>query len=149
MMRARPLSLKGANALVSLLHRHHKRVQGHKFSIGCEVDGVMIGCVIVGRPVARMVNHRHVAEVTRLVTTGEKNACSFLYACAARAARAMGYERIQTYILEEELGTSVQASGWRFDGMTSGGDWNHSKKNVGTRRTDQPMGKKQRWVKDL
>lgn len=61
----------------------------------------------------------------------------------------MGFERIQTYILENELGTSLKASGWRFDGMTAGGDWNNSKANAGTRRTDQPQGPKQRWVKDL
>ena len=35
-------------------------------------------------------------EVTRLCTTGEKNACSMLYAAAARAAKAIGYRKIVT-----------------------------------------------------
>ena len=61
----------------------------------------------------------------------------------------MGFKRIQTYILEEEPGTSLKASGWVLDGMTDGGDWNHSKANAGTRRTDQPQGRKQRWIKEL
>lgn len=149
MLRARPLSLKEANEIVEILHRHHKPAQGYKFAIGCEEDGCLVGAVIVGRPVARGVDFHTTAEVTRLVTIGAKNICSFLYSSAARAAKAMGYDRIQTYILAEEPGTSLKASGWAFDGMTSGGDWNHSKTNSGTRRTDQPMGRKQRWVKQL
>jgi hypothetical protein len=88
-----------------------------------------------------------VAEVTRLVTDGTKNACSILYASAARACKAMGYEYIQTYILEDELGTSLKASGWRFDGMTAGGQWTGTDGKA--RRTDQPTCPKQRWVKDL
>jgi len=72
-----------------------------------------------------------------------------LYAAAANAAKAMGFVKIQTYILEEEPGTSLKAAGWAFEAMTVWGDWNHSKTNAGTRRTDQPMGKKQRWVRIL
>jgi hypothetical protein len=61
----------------------------------------------------------------------------------------MGFSKIQTYVLAEEPATSLRASGWAFAAETSGGDWNHSKKNAGTRRTDQPQGKKQRWEKML
>lgn len=62
----------------------------------------------------------------------------------------MGFSKIQTYILEDELGTSVKAAGWRFDGMTSGGDWASSKAFAAQgRRQDQPQGPKQRWVKEL
>lgn len=148
--RARPLTLKQANALVSQLHRHHKPCVGHRFSIGAETsDGQLVGAVIVGRPVARGCDPYHVAEVTRLVTDGTPNACSFLYAAAARAANAIGFDRIQTYILDTEPGTSLRATGWTLEGTTSGGDWNHSTKNKGTRRTDQPMCPKQRWGKVL
>lgn len=149
MMRARPLTLKDANEFIAGMHRHHKPVQGHRFSIACEVDGQWVGAVVVGRPVARGCDPNKIAEVTRLVTDGTMNACSFLYASAARAAKAIGFDKIQTYILDSELGTSLKASGWEFDGMTAGGDWNHSKANKGTRRTDQPMGPKQRWIKNL
>ena len=37
-------------------------------------------------------------EVNRLCTDGTKNACSMLYAAAWRAARAMGYKRLVTYM---------------------------------------------------
>ncbi len=150
MLRVLPLTLAQLNAFVEMHHRHHKRVQGHRFSLGVEKDGAgLVGACSVGRPVARGCDPYLTAEVTRLVTDGTRNACSILYAAAARACAAMGFEKIQTYILESESGTSLKASGWRFDGMTSGGDWNHSKKYSGKRRVDQPQCPKQRWVKDL
>jgi hypothetical protein len=150
-LRIVPLTLSQANALVSNWHRHHKPVRGHRFSLGArdESTGELVGAVIVGRPVARAVDQYAVAEVTRLVTNGAVNACSFLYGAAARVAKAMGFDRIQTYILDTESGTSLKASGWQFERHTNGGDWNHSRTNAGTRRTDQPMTPKQRWTKVL
>lgn len=158
----RPLTLKEANGLVSQFHRHHKPVQGHRFSIGVFDANKPVGAAIVGRPVAREVPQYTVAEVTRLVTDGTHNACSKLYSACARAAEAMGFLWIQTYILETESGLSLQASGWKpiyASGVgcgcditkscpgcvTSGGDWNHS--NRKGRRVDQPMCRKRRWGK--
>ena len=63
------------------------------------------------------------AEVTRLVTDGTKNACSFLYGAAARAAFALGYRRIGTYILATEPGTSLTAAGWRQIAEVKGRSW--------------------------
>lgn len=146
-MRAVPLTLTQANDLVSRLHRHHKPVRGHRFSVGAIKDGRLVGGVIVGRPVAHMTPQYQVAEVTRLVTDGTKNACSFLYAAAARAAKAMGFWKIQTFILDEELGTSLEAAGWQFEGYTDGGDWNRPSR-LG-RRTDQPQERKKRYGKFL
>ena len=37
-----PLTLKEANEFVDLHHRHNKRCQGHKFSIGCIKDDELI-----------------------------------------------------------------------------------------------------------
>lgn len=140
-----PLTLQQANALVMRLHRHHKQSNGHRFSIGCIDDaGELRGAVIVGRPVARGVEQYRVAEVARLVTDGAPNACSLLYGAAARAAQAMGFDRIQTYILQDEAGVSLKAAGWSFEAATDGGDWNDSPRR-GTRRIDQPMQQKQRW----
>jgi hypothetical protein len=62
--------------------------------------------------VARNTDQTYTFEVTRLVTDGTKNACSFLYARAARAAEAMGARRIQTFTLPEEGGGSLRAAGW-------------------------------------
>jgi hypothetical protein len=143
----RPLTMKQANKLVSDLHRHHKPVHAHRFSIGAEYDGKLCGAVIVGRPVARMCDPYLDAEVVRLVTDGTKNACSFLYATAARIAREMGFKRIQTYILDTESGVSLLASGWKREQESSGGDWNRKGVGRDNRRTDQPQCPKQRWAK--
>jgi hypothetical protein len=144
-MRVVPLTLKQANEIVASLHRHHKPCVGHRFSIGLEQDGRLIGAAIIGRPVARAVDQYRVAEVSRLVTDGTRNACSMLYSAAARAAQAMGFDKIQTYILESEPGTSLKASGWSFETDTVGRDWNCPSR--GGRRTDQPMVAKQRWAR--
>jgi hypothetical protein len=61
----------------------------------------------------------------------------------------MGYTRIQTYILESEPGTSLEAAAWDYEAGVDADDWNHSKANAGKRRTDQPMGAKKRYGKLL
>ena len=122
-----PLELRTANELVAKLHRHHKPVQGHGFSLGVldTSRNELVGAAIVGRPVSRNVPANEVLEVTRLVTDGTKNACSSLYAAAARVGKELGYLKIQTYILETEQGTSLIASGWVFEQNTTGGSWKH------------------------
>ena len=118
-----PVSLKDANAFVKTHHRHHKPTTGHKFSIGCECDGQLVGVVIAGRPVSRYLDDGRTLEVNRLCTTGERNACSILYAAAARAAKAMGYRKIITYTLDTEPGTSLRAAGWVCMGRAGGKRW--------------------------
>lgn len=117
------IDLAEANAFVRLHHRHHKPVIGHLFSIGAALDGHIVGIAIVGRPVSRMRDDGVTAEVTRLATDGTKNACSFLYGASARAAFALGFKRIGTYILASEPGTSLMAADWRLVGETGGGSW--------------------------
>ena len=117
------MTLKEANAFVNQHHRHHRSVVGHKFSIGVSDGEKVVGVAIVGRPVSRFLDDGWTLEVTRLCTTGERNACSILYAAAWRAARAMGYKRIVTYILETENGTSLKAAGWRCVGQAGGLRW--------------------------
>ncbi len=123
MPRLVPVSLREANAFVEAHHRHHKPVVGHKFSIGCEVDGRLAGVVIAGRPVSRHLDNGLTLEVTRLCTTGERNACSMLYSAAARAAKAMGYRKIVTYTLDTEDGASIRAAGWTCAGPAGGLRW--------------------------
>jgi hypothetical protein len=147
MMKIIPVELKKANEFIESLHRHHKKAQGHRFSIGVEKDGVLVGVACVGRPVARNTNSNEVLEVTRLCTDGTKNACSMLYSAAARIGKELGYKKIQTFILDSEPGISLKASGWGFDGVSSGGQWKHT--DGKPRRTDQPTCPKHRYVKEL
>ncbi len=130
------IDLSEANAFVERHHRHHKPVIGHLFSIGASLDNNIVGVVIVGRPVARMRDDGETVEVTRLCTDGTRNVCSFLYGAAARAAFALGYQRIGTYILASELGHSLMATNWRLIGNRGGGSWNRGSR---PRIDDHPM----------
>lgn len=122
-LRLCPISLEEANAFVTALHRHHPPVQGHKFSLGAAQGEKLVGVAIIGRPVARMRDDGLTLEVTRLCTDGTRNACSFLYGAAARAAFALGFKRIGTYTLPNEGGASLRASGWKLIGERGGGEW--------------------------
>ncbi len=125
-MELAPITLKEAMSFVDLHHRHHKAPQGGLFAIGLSNDKEVIGVAIVGRPVARMSDNGYTAEVTRLcVLEGYKNACSKLYAACWRAARAMGYQHLITYILASEDGVSLKAAGFSTKGfLVGGGTWN-------------------------
>jgi hypothetical protein len=122
-LRAAPISFAEAAAFVRAHHRHHTPPAGHKFSIAAMDDDMLVGVVIVGRPVARRRDDGLTLEVTRLCTNGHRNACSFLYGAAARAAFALGYRRIGTYILKSEPGTSLAAAGWKMLAETRGESW--------------------------
>jgi hypothetical protein len=117
------IALDEANAFVEQHHRHHKPVVGHLFSIGAALNDKIVGVVIVGRPVSRMRDDGLTAEVTRLCTDGTKNSCSFLYGAAAKAAFALGFQRIGTYILASEPGISLTATNWKLIGERGGGSW--------------------------
>jgi hypothetical protein len=118
-----PVTFSEANEYVRRFHRHHKPVVGCKFCVACS-DGInIVGVAIVGRPVARSLDNGRTLEVNRLCTNGAKNACSILYAAAWRAARALGYIKLITYILASESGSSLRASGWREVGSVKGRSW--------------------------
>jgi hypothetical protein len=140
------LELPEANDFVARLHRHHKPAVGHRFSVGCMHEFTLVGVAICGRPVARMTDQKNIVEVVRLCTDGTPNVCSFLYSAAARAAQALGYRRIQTFILESEPGTSLKATGWKRGHTTAGGDGWQSRQG---RRTDQPTDPKVLWYRDF
>ncbi len=99
-----PMTLREARAFVATHHRHHRPPQGGLFAIGAAAAGDVVAVAIVGRPVARGLADDFTAEVTRLCSTGIRNACSLLYAACWRAARALGYHRLVTYTLPEEGG---------------------------------------------
>jgi len=134
-----PIFQDEAFAFISQLHRHHKKPVGSIFQIAVSDGEKVVGVATVGRPNARMSQDGFTAEVTRLCTDGTPNACSMLYAACWRAAKAMGYRKVITYILNTEPGTSLHASGWKLIGERGGGSW-----SVPSRpRVDKhPLGKK-------
>ncbi len=151
-----PLTLADARRYVAEHHRHNEPPRGHKFSIGLERDGVLVGVVIASRPVARGLDDGRTIELIRLTTEGDRNACSRLYGAACRAAAAMGYHWVVTYTLAEEPGTSLRASGFVENGTTKGGEWTPTegvwRQAEHPRMFDppkMPTGPKTRWVREL
>lgn len=119
-----PITLRQACAFVQAFHRHNKPPAGHKFSIGVAKGGVLLGVVIVGRPVARHFDNGKTLEVNRSCTTGASGANSMLYAAAWRAAKAMGYSRLITYTQGGESGASLRGAGWvRVRNIAARGGW--------------------------
>ena len=109
------LTLADANAFVTQHHRHNKKVQGHKFSIGAVSKNCLVGVAIVGRPVARKLDDGVTMEVTRLcvIDGSQKGTCSFLYRASWRIWSAMGGERLVTYTLQSESGSSLRGAGFK------------------------------------
>jgi len=137
-----PLPLDEANAYVEKLHRHHPPVSFYKFAIGLAVDGVICGVAIVGRPVARGLDDGMTLEVNRCCTDGTRNACSWLYSKAWRATQALGYNKIVTYTLQTERGSSLRGAGWRCVGKVRGRSWNCKTR---PRVDKHPLQGKLRW----
>lgn len=158
----RPISIKNANAFVEKYHRHHGAKTGCRFAIAVYGGGTLHGVAICSNPVARKLDDGLTLEVARLCTDGTYNACSILYAACARAAKAMGFRKIQTYILESENGSSLKASGWTLEADKAGGiDWSRNSCERQRERNARPVQlslfekkkppeeKKQRWAKTL
>jgi hypothetical protein len=144
------IELNEANDFVERLHRHHRKTTTHRFSIGVADDDGLCGVAICSRPVARMTDASTVLEVSRVCTDGTKNACSVLYGAAARAAKELGYTKVQTFIMEGELASSLKASGWHLDGISPGGNWRSARDKDKLPDTPEHLQcPKQRWAKKL
>lgn len=141
----RSIPLKMANAFVNKNHRHHQGTVGCKFAIGLYECDKLIGVAICGRPVSRYLDNGYICEINRLCTIGDKNACSQLYGACSQIAKAMGYQKIITYILQSESGISLRASNFVCEGVAGGTHW------TGKRDKGQaiPHEMKTRWVRQL
>jgi hypothetical protein len=142
----RPISVRHASAFVTEHHRHHDAPQGAKFALAAWHDGQLVGVAMVGRPVSRRLDNGTTAEVIRVATDGTRNACSFLYGAAKRAAQAMGYRKVLTYTLEDEGGASLRAVGWNRVGVAGGGSWSVPSR---PREDHHPLQTKIRWECEL
>jgi hypothetical protein len=123
-------------------HRHHGALRIDKFRLGAAIGDKLVGVAQVARPVSRALDDGATLEVARLCTDGTQNACSFLYAAAARVARDLGYVKIITYILDREDGASLRAAGWRKEADVRGHGWSHPSR---PRAGSAPTCDKQRW----
>jgi hypothetical protein len=136
------MTISDAKEFVAQHHRHHKPPQGALFAVGLSENEEIIGAAIVGRPVARRSDDGWTAEVTRLATTGQRNACSMLYRACWRAACAMGYRRLVTFTLATEPGASLRGAGFRLVGSSPGKSWSVKSR---PRVDKHPLQEKLKW----
>lgn len=111
---SKPIELKKANEFVSKYHRHCDPVYRDKWRL-CAVrtdTGEICGVIQAARPEARMLDDGLTICIVRCATDGTPNACSFLLGKARTIAKAMGYKKMVSYILETENGASYRAAGW-------------------------------------
>lgn len=156
-MKIVPITLHEANDFVAEYHRHNGRTawNGGRFAIGAEHDGELIGVVIVGNPISATYMDGYTVEVTRTCVRPDapRNANSFLYGAACRAAKALGFRRIVTYTLTTESGASLRGAGWKVEALTKDGhnDWNSKSKMDGIDRQWQAVYGQQkiRWSKQI
>lgn len=147
-----PISWAQARDFVRKHHRHCPPPAGWRFGAGVHNGGQLVGVVLVGRPVARAIDHQAVVEVNRLCVRTDLpdgltwNACSQLYGWAAREAKRRGFKRVITYTMSHEPGTTLRAAGWTADGAVKGRSWSAPSR---PRLDKSPRVDKTRWVRQL
>lgn len=117
----RPWTVSKALPFVKRVHRRLPRIQGAMWAVCVQKRGTVVGCALVGHP-ARKLMDGTLCVLRVAVKEGNYNACSMLYGAVSRAAKAMGARGLVTYTHHDESGTSLKASGWVCDGLTSGGE---------------------------
>lgn len=148
----KPVSFRDAKEFVDAHHRHCPGPRGWRYGAAIRNGSELVGVIMVGRPVARMIDGNTTVEVNRLCVRDDLNpdlvwnACSQAYGWAAREAESRGFSKIITYTMDEELGVTLRAAGWRVDGRTRGRQWS----SPGRQRAHlASTPDKLRWARDL
>lgn len=112
-----PVSLQEANDYLAGHIRQYRPMRGCKFSVGCTLDGDLVGAAIVGR----CRDDSQALQIDRIYTTGGRTAYGTLYSAAARAAQALGYWRIIAFLTADRPDSALRAAGWiRADSVDTG-----------------------------
>lgn len=148
-----------AKAFVRRHHEHraegrddHTPPVGWKFGRGVRNGRELVGVLMAGRPVARMIDHKKTFEVNRMCMRRDIpralcwNAISMLSGYAFKKGRQLGFSTAITYTLASEDGASLRAAGWEVDGVSRGGSWNTKTR---ARIDKGPTEPKVRWKKQL
>jgi len=138
------MSIRAACAEVKRLHRHLPLVVGGLFASSVYVGGELVGVGIASLPKARMSCDGFTVEITRIATSGQRNACSKLYGALLRASSAVGYRRAITFTRLDEPGASLRAAGFADDGITHDQSWSRP-----SRVRAEHKSQVRRWSKTL
>jgi hypothetical protein len=129
------VDLKTARGFVAKHHRHNRPPVGWRWGHAVRNGAELVAVAMVGRPVARALDHRTIVEVNRVcVDPGvprelAAHACSMLYGAACREAQRRRFRKVVTYTLESERGS-----------------WNTPAR---ARRNAAPTCRKVRWSRTL
>lgn len=151
-LRLVPITFPAAQAFIGRHHAHCNPPHAWRFGSGIANGSVLMGVATVGNPVTPALNGRGIVEVNRLCVRRDVdpmlrwNCCSMLYAHSAREAERRGFQRIITYVRDDEDGTSLKAAGWTLEGRAGGRGW-HSARRARSNRNAW-IGK-QRWSRVL
>jgi hypothetical protein len=139
-------TIRRAQCLVSVWHRHLKRIQGGLFAVQViDSNGDPVGVGIAGNPCQEWQGSGRFV-ITRVATSGADNACSMIYGALCRAGKALGYHEAWTYTLPEEPGTSLRAAGFIDMGLTDGGEYDRPSRARKPAVRPEP---KRRWLRPL
>ena len=112
-----PASLQETNDYLAKHIRQYRPMHGCKFSVGCAMDGKLVGAAIVGR----CRDDSQALQIDRIYTTGGRTAYGMLYGACARAAQALGYWRIIAFLRLDRPDSALRAAGWiRADSVDTG-----------------------------
>lgn len=103
-----PVSLQEANDYLAEHIRQYQPMHGCKFSVGCALDGKLVGAAIV----VRCREDSQTLQIDRIYTTGGRTAYGMLYSAAARAAQDLGYWRIIAFLRSGRPDSALRAAGW-------------------------------------
>lgn len=132
-----PASLQEANDYLAGHIRQYRPMHGCKFSVGCALDGKLVGAAIVGR----CRDDSQTLQIDRIFTTGGRTAYGMLYGAAARAAQALGYWRIIAFLPTDRPDSALRAAGWVCtDPVDTGG-----KRASKTLRYERLLMTRRRW----
>jgi len=121
---------RARNRVNRLLERHHPRgdVAGWLACFGARYQGQLVGCVVLERPSARMLDDGTVVEISRLGLRPDRpaNLGSWLIARARRWCELEGYNELIAYAgVAGNYGTVYEAAGFRCDDVSQadGSGW--------------------------
>lgn len=146
MMEAFPISREVAKAFIRANHSHNGPPVGDKFRVGARVNGELVAVAVGGRPSSRHLDDGLTIEIVRCCTLRYKNAASFCEGRILSMAASNGFRLAISYTLENEVGASLKATGFRRTELGKGGSWSRAGR---VREDKAPTTPKWRWEKVL
>jgi hypothetical protein len=147
------IDLNEANRFIQFHHRHSLPLKpiNVKYIIGLQNNNELVGVSILGRCVNRYMDDNNSIEIRRLATNGIKNGCSFLLTRSCELAFSLGYQKIITYTLDIESGSSLRGAGFQISHKSkSNGKWKRKGSTIQTRLDGKdliPSNNKICWIK--